>query len=108
MMGRRSDHRIWMMSQVAFAERSILLDLGTWQDQRSRAVRLKEPRSSMNECQCAREVLSNKLHHDHNIFLSVECILLFYFVVIGITTLSQYIFIHMTHNILLLRVYVLT
>lgn len=41
MMRRRPDHRIWMMAQVAFPERSILFDLCTWQDQRSCAVRLK-------------------------------------------------------------------
>lgn len=42
MMGRRPDHRIRMMSQIAFAERGIFLDLSTWQDQRSRAVGLED------------------------------------------------------------------
>lgn len=48
MMGRRPDHRIRMMSQVAFTERSILLDLCTWQDQRSRAVGLKKTDHNYN------------------------------------------------------------
>lgn len=42
MVGCRPDHRIRMMSQIAFAKRGILLDLGTWQDQRSGTVGLKD------------------------------------------------------------------
>lgn len=42
MMGRRPDHRIWMMSQITFAEGSILLDLRAWQDQWSCAIGLED------------------------------------------------------------------
>ena len=41
MMRCCSDHRIRMMSQITFTDRGILFDLGTWQDQRSRTVGLK-------------------------------------------------------------------